>query len=82
MRSNAATSSSSRSRPMNDVVCCGRLFGVASSVRSAGKSGAKLRMHYLEDALGIGEIAQAHGPQVTQRHCVRQALADERCHGL
>ena len=28
----------SRSRPMNDMSCCGRLFGVASSERSAGKS--------------------------------------------
>ena len=27
----------SRSRPMNVVSCCGRLFGVASSSRSAGK---------------------------------------------
>jgi hypothetical protein len=30
-------------------------------------------MQYLEDALRIGEIAQAHGPQIAQRHCAAGA---------
>ncbi len=58
------------------VSCCGRLFGVASSERSAGKSRRKRRMHELEDALGARQVAQAHGAQVAQRGAGRQALAD------
>ena len=34
--SNSSTSDNSRSRPMNDVTCCGRLLGVDSSERRAG----------------------------------------------
>ena len=51
-RAAASTSSSSRSRPMNDVSCCGRLFGVASSERSGGKFVAQLGMHDLVDRSG------------------------------
>ena len=36
--SSLPTSSSSRSRPRNDVSCCGRLLGVDSSDRSAGNA--------------------------------------------
>ncbi len=34
----AFTSAISRDRPTNAVICCGRLFGIASSDRSAGNS--------------------------------------------
>jgi hypothetical protein len=36
LASNFLVSASSRSRPMKELICCGRLFGVDSSERSAG----------------------------------------------
>ena len=51
-RAARATSASSRSRPTNEVTCCGRLFGVASSERSAGKSCRRSGCSDLVDALG------------------------------
>ena len=43
---------------------------------------AQRRVHDLIDALGVGEIAQSHEPEIAQRNVVRKAVADQVDGGL
>ena len=82
LASSRLTSFSSRSRPMNDVTCCGRLFGVASSERRAGKALAQRGMQDLEDLLGAREVAQTHASEIAQRDVRGQPVAHQHGHCL
>ena len=62
---------------MNDVTCCGRLFGVDGERAQRGEFLSQRRVHHLVDALGAREVAQAYRTQVLQRDACRQPVRQQ-----
>ena len=57
---------------MNELTCCGRLFGVASSERRRREVPPQLRVNYLIYPLRMRQIAQPYRTEVAQRDRLRK----------